>query len=400
MNLLICSWEFGQAGVEGQKVGVEGICTERLVRALAQKCSNIKVLTSKMNSCPPLPQNVSVERIAFRPTSWRLASLLSQVFRTPIDPTWAWQRRVSKFNADHSVSAIYGRACPLASIAATYRLAVRSRLPYGIHFSDPLPDLWCPRRWECESITRTVRKITLGAAFVTFVTDQALALQERTLGIPLANKSFVLPHVALPPRWLGVKRDGGVRFLYTGSFYGRRKPDALLKGFAQFREHCKTAEFHFVGSALGELMAIAQRLGIQDAIRVFPYTADLTPHYENTDVLVATDATDTEPVFLTTKLVEYLTLNRRVLLVSPPLSSGAALVGQMTESARRADENAEAICSAMMAMTAAVPSVADYEHRFRVMLPYSPEAVSELFVAKVLEHLKRDQQTFRAGTPI
>lgn len=387
MNLVICSFEYGRG------LGAEGICTERFVRALAPKCGRISILASKRTKHGLVPENAVLRRISDKPSSWSLASLLSAAFKTYIDPTWIWQRRVGRAQLAGRFSVVYGRALPLGSIMAAERLALKHRLPYGIHFSDPVPGPWCEKQWERDAMLRAVKKVAGNAVFVTFVTKQAMHMQERLLGIPLEKKSFVIPHVANPPRWFAEKPAQGVRFLYTGIFYGRRKPDTLLAAFARFRQENENSEFHFVGADPNELFSASRRLAIQGAVKVFPFSADLTSHYQNSDVLVATDAGDAEPVFLTTKLVEYLSVNRRVLLVSPAISPGAQLIKGMCGSASRADESVAVIYSTMKSIAASAPSTADYQSRFDLMRPYYADALAETFISQAADHLSRHNRS-------
>jgi glycosyltransferase involved in cell wall biosynthesis len=375
MHVLICSYEFGF----GQ--GPEGICGMRLAHALLDAGARVTAITS--SDADPDPGRagldvIGVESKCFRPEpAFRLAEhALGRLYHRNLHHFW--QSRVVRAALPDGIDFVYGRCMPFGSGLAAERLARKIRKPLLVHFSDPLFSPWyAPPPLATASLRRLYRRVTTRALAVSFVTREAITYSERTTRVALGAKAFVLNHVAPPSRVLGQpKGSGGPTFVYAGRFYGHRKPDTLLQGFAKFRARSPGAVLRFVGPEADAILAEAARLGIADSIQVLPFTADPTPHFERADVLIATDANDETPVFLATKVVEYFMVDRRVLLVTPPSSPAAQLASKSPATVVAVRESADAIAAGMSAIVAMPPDGEAFRKRFLAMDDFSGRSVA------------------------
>lgn len=375
MHVLICSYEFGL----GQ--GPEGICGMRLAHALLDAGVRVTAVTS--SGVDPDPgragmEIIKVESKCFRPErAFRLAErALGRLYHRNLHHFW--QSRVVRVPLPDGIDFVYGRCMPFGSVLAAERLARKIRKPLLVHFSDPLISPWyLPPPLAMASLRRLYRRVTERAFAVSFTTREAIAYSERSTGVPLGRKAFVLNHVAPPSRVLGQSEERkGPMFLYAGRFYGHRKPDVLLQGFAKFRAGNPGAVLRFLGPEADAILAEADRLGIADSIQVLPFTADPTPNFQRADVLVATDANDETPVFLASKVVEYFMVDRRVLLVTPPSSPAAQLACKSPATVVAVREAADAIADGMAAIVALRPDGEAFRKRFRAMDEFSGRSVA------------------------
>lgn len=376
MRLLITSLHFD--------AHAEGICTGRLVRALLNEGTQITLVTSDdadtsyqhPNLRSIVLQNVYLPR--------KLFSLVNRITGTP-GSYYFWCRRVAALAPQltgHDL--VYGRSAPISSAEACRRLAGRLRQPYWVHYSDPFPYPWVGsgtplfRRQAAYS-----REVLNQAGTITFTTREALKFQERSTELELERKSFVLQHIGPEPAWLAKNSDQSPVFAYIGSFYGKRNANALLEGFSAVLKTHPKARFVFVGSNPAWVLPEAERLGVAAAVEVTPRVKDVQPCMANADVLVALDADCGEPVFMTTKIVEYLLVNRPVLMVTTANSPSAQLVRRFPTSTVLVNEASDAIASGLDQALKLSPSDAEYRNRFKGMHDFTAAGVAKTFLSEV-----------------
>jgi glycosyltransferase involved in cell wall biosynthesis len=377
MRLLISSYHFDAMP--------EGICTGRLVRALLDAGCRLTLVTSDEADCSFQHPHLEYARVASPRVPHWVFALLSRLYRAP-GSFVLWCRRVAAQSARfQGHDLIYGRSAPISSAEAARLIAARLRRPYWIHYSDPFPAPWVTAGTHLFRRLRNYSRRLLGPAqAITFTTPEALVFQEKCLGLPIAAKSFVLPHVAPLPIWLEPPPAQPPTFAYLGSFYGRRNARALLEGFARHRQSSAASRFVFVGADPATVLPDAERLGLGAAVEVRPRVKDVKPAMAGADVLVALDADFGEPVFMTTKIVEYLMVNRTVLMVSPESSSSARLVRRFPETAILAPgEDPARIASAMTAALKLAGKREDFARRFQGMSDFSAPSVAAQFLAEV-----------------
>jgi hypothetical protein len=198
----------------------------------------------------------------------------------------------------------------------------------------------------------------------------------------LSTKAFVLNHIAPEPSFLQPKRPAaGKVFGYFGLFYGKRNASALLRGFKQHLQLNPFDSFLFVGTHPETVLPQAAELGISANVRVLPRVDQVRHAMTEVDVLVATDSFSAPPVFLSTKLVEYLVVNRTVLLISPKQSPGAQLLVQAPQSCILVDaEETEAVRRGLASAAACAANTPAFDQRFALMTPFSGSSVAAQFL--------------------
>jgi len=375
MRLLICSFEFDS--------GAEGICTGRLVRALLDRGCQITLVTSDLADLTFRHDHLQTLVVPAPTLHWSVAGLLARLMGAP-KANAIWCHRVATLRKFVGKPAlIYGRAMPLSSVEAARRLAIGCGVPFWAHLSDPSPNPWVERHTDLFRRLRShACRLARTAQALTFTTEQALAFQERCLGVDLRAKAFVLPHIGPAPGTLPRREDGAPTFIYIGSFYGKRQPDTLLDGFARHLNQCPSSRFVFLGTDPASIMPTATRLAVSHAVRIVGTVKDVRPWLAAADVLVAVDACEGEPVFMSTKLVEYLVVDRPILLLSPSSSPGAVLLQRFPSTTRRVGcEDPMMICRSMDELLKTTVRPEDYASRFEQMREFSAGCVASRFLA-------------------
>lgn len=108
----------------------------------------------------------------------------------------------------------------------------------------------------------------------------------------------------------------GYNFLYAGSLYGLRKIDGLIAGFRLFLQDYPDSKLVFVGAVDHSYFASASDLIADEKVILQPFVRDLTSYYQDADVLVDIGADISDDVFLSSKIVSYLAINRPILAMT------------------------------------------------------------------------------------
>lgn len=322
-RILICGVNFDQRP--------EGICTGRLVRALVEHGAQVTMVCARQKSTlgyshPNLQLLALGSGLRHPRWAW---DALARMRGEPACLHYPWARKVAALQPDPLPDVIYARAWPHSSLVAGYLLARRLQRPLWLHFSDPFPPP--PKEREAPALMAGLAQMALAAQGATFTNAQAATYQLRHLPPRPPGWAQVLGHVAPPAQTFGPAEDAQ-RFVYIGSFHPSRPADLLLEGYALHARSHAQARLHFVGTRAEQVEPLARRLGIASRIAVEPYTQDVPGWQRRAAVLVAVDWMQGEPVYLLTKVIESLVVNRPLLLLTQPGSPGAELAQRCPQS--------------------------------------------------------------------
>jgi glycosyltransferase involved in cell wall biosynthesis len=383
-SMAVCSYEFGQG------LGAEGICTERFAKAMLEQGWRLTVATS-VRAQPTLSHDhLRVVRFSDWPGTGRISHFLANKLQVYFENNCAWRWRVLRAKPGRTARFIYGRGVPFTGLLAAAALARRLNKPYGLHFGDPFPSPWDRRDRVFSAKSAAAAVLIRDCAFLTFVTAEALQYVEEKCRLSLREKAFLLPHIAPDPIIWPRAADDRIAFLYAGRFYGKRRPDILLQGFGLFLSENPEAEFRYFGPDVDWVERVGRELRLGHRLTAAPYTDRIWDHFAAAQVLVATDATEDHPLCLPTKIIEYLSTNRKVLLISPSDSPASRLVARVPETALHVLEDPQTIAHAMRRLARLDPSEADFAKRRMEMSSYSPVSISKAFLRGIPPHLKSD----------
>ena len=217
---------------------------------------------------------------------------------------------------------------PMSVHLAGLRIKRAIGMPWIAHFSDPWADNPHRRIPVLRQLNRGLEaKVVNAADRLIFTSDETLQLVMRKYPPRLATKSRVLSH-SFDPTMYGSTNDGhdGIVVRYLGNFYGRRKPDPLIKAVQQlYREQPDLLQGVTIELVGGIRRIPTSLLGALPStlIRFVPpvdYKTSLAL-MESADLLVVIDAPFEESVFLPSKLVDYIGAQRPIFAITPPGTS-------------------------------------------------------------------------------
>ena len=276
------------------------------------------------------------ERLQFR-ALWRL---VPPVKLLP-DEKWVWIHAASR--AARSVART-GKFDVLASFGQPWsdhliglRVQRATGLPWVAHFSDPWVDspYLRGRRWQVRLWQRMEADVVRHANALVFTNSQTADRVMRKYPAEWRRKAHVVPHGFDPaeqPERSAAENDDRLTIVYTGRFYdGIRTPEPLLRALARLAERrpiARELRVAFVGTPVVSHHRLAARLGL-DAIVEFAGRvtfAESTRRAAAADVLLLIDAPADENLFLPSKLIDYLPLDKPILALTPACGASADLI--------------------------------------------------------------------------
>ncbi|WNO08123.1 hypothetical protein [Teredinibacter sp. KSP-S5-2] len=367
----------------------EGICTGRLIRALLDDGHKITLFTSSKSSLDYTHPKLTVRSYPSGFREFRSVTALWARLNGHIPNNYyQWGRKVADtvLRGAEVPDVFYGRAWPHASWVPAYELAEKYSRPLMLHLSDPFPPPNEPQ--PDQEFLKGVQKMVRRADVVTFTNQQTIPYQKKNISFD-QTPTAVLPHVTRAPEVLSDVREEK-QFYHIGAVSKFRPADPLLQGFALFLEQYPDATLNFVGASAKYLEPLIHHYKLEGRAIILPYTDNVLASMEKSSLLICLDANIDEPVFTPTKIIEYLTVNRPVLAITPPNSPVDMLVGRFPDSAVSITEyTAQAIANGLDVAEKLRPGMQSYQGRFAQMEGFSAQGVANTFyeiVASVLSN--------------
>lgn len=260
-----------------------------------------------------------------------------------------------------------------ASLSIAQTLSKKYNIPIAAYFVDAIPT---PSWWDV-SLTnkctgRYIKRYTKGLLYLASSNNEMLKFQKNFIDSSCSNTDVLFT----PPRYskkISFKNQNTVPvFLFTGSCYGLRKPDILLDAFSRIIHKYPKSKLIFVGT---NPSAIRVPREIRHLIEFVDYTSDLMPFYEKSCALIDIDACVDNDIFLSSKLTNYLFINRPIICQTGTNSPARNLFSNMN-SILVCHHNSDDVYDAMIKC---IESEFDYSER---------DAFIELFkVQNIADHL-------------
>ncbi len=260
------------------------------------------------------------------------------------DTRYVWKnaafRKCDLLAASTKYDAFISFAQPWTDHLAGLQFAENNHLPWVAHFSDPWAD--SPFLLNSRFVKNTcldIEEAVIGRAdAVIFVTQQTSDLVMKKYPQEWQKKVHVIPHGFEPDdASFTSEKEASIplEFVYTGNFYGHRKPDSLLEAaqkLAAEPAYKGTFKISFVGPISEEYRQKVQHMGLSDTV-LFEGPVSFSASQDfcrKADVLLVIDApSESTSVFLPSKLVDYLAFNKPILGLTPASGGSADLIEQL-----------------------------------------------------------------------
>lgn len=167
----------------------------------------------------------------------------------------------------------------------------------------------------------------------------------------LNNKNFIYTGILLSPNLIEksnypLSNDGIYRFVYTGGIYGLRTSKYLLEGFNLLLKYYPQSKLIFVGTKFDDNTLSFIENHFSENVEIYPFASDLSKFYKDSTALIDIDASVDNDVFLSSKIVNYLMINR-IIICETGSNSPSRFLFEGVGSIIRCDHNSEELCDAM-----------------------------------------------------
>lgn len=192
-------------------------------------------------------------------------------------------------------------------------ISQRDNIKHAVYFVDAIPAKgWSYHNKLNNTLKSIVSRVLPSADYFASCNEQMLKYQLSTFLPKKKLKSSViyLPTYADLCRYT---ESSNFNFLYTGKIYANRSIENMLKAFEKFHKKYPESNFIFVGTNLSKSQLAFITPSIKDNVKIFEFTTDLSHFYKDATVLVDIDAQLDNDVFLSSKVIKYLSINRIIL---------------------------------------------------------------------------------------
>lgn len=307
-----------------------GIINKKVLKGLSTS-NEIKIISAITNSLNT--QDVELYICSRKPYQpHKFFSKVGDFIGKNIDDIF-WEinakNKIKKILKEWTPDVIYSRGQPLSPLNIGYHISKEYDIPLMIHFSDPLPAPieWKPEKKYREKILNGIKPILSHSKKISFVTQEMIDYQEEVSNINIMGKSVVLHNPLSDVKNIDEPNKGKTIFLFIGSFYGNRKPDSLLDSFLEFSNDNKNCELHIVGNNkhLNEYNS--------HQIKILPFSSNPYKLMENSHILLDIDSNTEREVFLSSKLLDYLSIDRIIMSITPKKSPARDILNKLDKSA-------------------------------------------------------------------
>lgn len=213
------------------------------------------------------------------------------------------------------------------------------QLPWVAHFSDPWVDspyFSPPNEKARTAAIKQEREIIYAANAVIFTTEETSNLVMAKYPKALARKAHVVPHGydsdlirLIEPR----PRPDKFTIVHTGNLYEKRQPYALLHALSTLSTELTTTELQveFIGYAEQTMKDLVKQLNLDDIVLItppLPFLESLAVA-QSADLLLIIDAPAELSMFLPSKTMDYLSLGRSILALTPQEGALARVMGDL-----------------------------------------------------------------------
>jgi glycosyltransferase involved in cell wall biosynthesis len=382
MRILILTFSFGKTS--------SGNATERIIDELVRKGNNVVVVCgnnyAKKKDYPVMLINPK----PLKPS--KVLKTIGNFFKKELN-YYFWEYRAKKYCLklidSFDPHYIYSRGSPITSMIVGDYLNSITGKPHIVHFADPIPPTkdWMDMESERKKNLKTIKPIFENVDASFFVTKEMLTYQHNILEEVInLKKSFISPNAILDFKQFGSPKNDKIIFSYVGTFSRQRNPKLISDAFIKFAYNKNDVEFHIFGNKSN--IELFKSLEItHPKIKVFGPTDSVREVFEKSNILIDIDAKVDEPVFISGKLMEYLSFDRHVLLISQFNSPSYNLTKNLTNSVIRTGLNIDDIAKGFLQSYHLKWNENDFNERMKLYSKYSLENIVEKLEKNIEEVL-------------
>lgn len=308
MRILVLTYNYGDTA--------SGVVTYRVVSELKRQGNEVFVITSetsiKDNYVIECPNRLSDNSVIIRGAK-KLYRLLTGDL---LEYNFLWRKRAYKRSLEvieqYKIDWIYCRTTPLDSCVVGSKLKKKTNLKLLLHFTDPVPSEYSTHsKWLLNILIKKYGKIAEQSDLVSYGTKEMQKCQESLFHIS-DGKSFVSPDAASSSEPLCLPNEKGdlKKLVYFGGFGDYRDPYPLFEAIEAMNK---------VGTKVILLVYMRKPLtqkAIPSNVTFMGRTDDMKSALAEADILVDLDVINEKSVYLSSKIKDYILVNRPILAIT------------------------------------------------------------------------------------
>lgn len=290
-----------------------GIVFERLVSELSKK-HEIECYCTECSPSIDISQNVIVNIIPNIRVHPRISRVLIQILKINV-LDYFWARKCSRKIHD-SYDFVFSliSSCHCNGLVAGNMLAAKYQYKHACYSVDaiPAPLGWSMNNQYYYSLQHFIKNHLSKVDFFASSNEKMLEYQLSTFQPKKGLMSDVI-YTPSPPSALNYPLSDNMLFLYTGGIYGVRKVNYMLRAFKLLLNEYPYAKLRFVGTVIAPKQLSMFTEQERRNIEILPFVRDLSHHYSQAIALLDIDADLADDIFLSSKIVSYIKINRPII---------------------------------------------------------------------------------------
>lgn len=296
-----------------------GIVFERLIKGLSVHY-DIDLITSNYSPGIDLSGVNKKTVIPLKYNHPRIQKMFVRLFNMNfIDKVWA-KRAKKKCHARYDLIFSFASSYNLYSLLAGVKISTTYKTRHYTYFVDavPAPNGWIPEDGYFKGLKKIIKKYLSQVDGFFAANPKMLEYQLTTFNHKKDLKTGVIynPGNNSYTEFSQIGSKGINSFLYTGGIYGLRTPVQVIGAFRQILKEYPNSRLVFVGSHLSETYLKDCTKTEREKILIHPYTSNLTEYYKEAIALFDIDANIDNDIFLSSKITNYIFINRIIISVT------------------------------------------------------------------------------------
>ena len=371
MKILVITYNYGDSA--------SGIISRRIAEELTAQGEQVKVICRDAVSIPDSPVEIDRVESLFSRNSFadRILGRIKRCGKAYFYD-WMWVRAAirygSKLCREWQPDIIYCRTSPEEACYVGDALKQIFGIKLVQHFSDPIP---APLGYEPQSRRRIVlagkmSNIVKAADIVSYGNEAMRDYALTQIGYDFSHKSIISPDAGAcgEMRTVEFGNEENIVLTYLGNIYGSRNPQPLFDAIASLNKQGLNVKLDIYAPQPANMTQC------NNFVEYKGRTSDVWSALEQSDILVDLDGDDDIPVFISSKLKDYILINRPILSITPAGSPSDRLL-QGVESAQTTRNQAAAIESAIKTILTGKYKICKYDDRTQLIELFDPKAIAQ-----------------------
>ena len=368
MKILLLAYSYGGTA--------SGRITQRIVEELIKQRHDVRLVVAESFITQENHNVIVLNSVLakFPQLSYLWVKILTFFGFSAYNSHYFWRYRakktVFKMLKSWTPDYMFCRSTPIDPCIVGTAIHLRTGIPVYQHFSDPIPAPSTPDNPVRKRFIRQSEYIIRNSNIVSFGTKQMCDYIQSLIKYDFSHKCHEVPDVTLSSNNAQYETSNvskPIKLVYLGTIYGARNPYPLFNAIKLLAEKEISCELLIYSNPPVNAQVSKQ-------IKYMGYTRDVEQALSNADILVDLDGDDEIPVFISSKLKDYIITYKPILLITPSGSPSRSLLdGQKTVAISLNNENN--IVNSIEYILSCSYKKQDYVKRHHLAKQFLPEVV-------------------------